>query len=371
MGERIRALRLGLAPLSAPLRAGPRACAAPSASCCRRRRRSACSGGPTSSSSTTTPTSRCWATSTGSVLGRPGREVWPEIWDVLGPLLKGVIDTGRGVSRLGPPFYLFRHGFAEETYFDVSYDPVRDETRPGRRRVLHRHRDHRPRAQRAPAAHAARPGARQGKPFGRGGVPPGAACSGGQRPGRPVREPLSPRRRWQGRALLRLRRRAGRRRAEPGRGRARATPRWPFAAIARDGQPLVQRVASRRARARAARRRGAGTDLDPPDLARAAGAPASSSPGRAVSSCSRSKLSRLLRSHRRPDRDRGEPGVLVRGGTQARRGPGRARPRQDDVLQQHQPRVPHAADPDARARSTICWSRAGALERGRSRDARP
>ena len=41
----------------------------------------------------------------------------------------------------------------------------------------------------------------------------------------------------------------------------------------------------------------------------------------------------------------------LRRGTQARRGAGRDRSRQDAVLQQRQPRVPHAADPDAGARS--------------------
>ena len=45
-----------------------------------------------------------------------------------GPLLKGVIDTGEAFRASDHPFYLVRHGFAEETYFDVSYDPVRDET---------------------------------------------------------------------------------------------------------------------------------------------------------------------------------------------------------------------------------------------------
>ena len=39
----------------------------------------------------------------------------------------------------------------------------------------------------------------------------------------------------------------------------------------------------------------------------------------------------------------------LRGGAAARRGAGRARPRQDRVLPQRQPRVPHAADADARA----------------------
>jgi signal transduction histidine kinase/DNA-binding response OmpR family regulator len=62
------------------------------------------------------------------VLGHPAREVWSEIWDVLGPLLQGVIATGEAFRAVDHLFYLERHGFAEETYFDVSYDPVRDET---------------------------------------------------------------------------------------------------------------------------------------------------------------------------------------------------------------------------------------------------
>ncbi|HEY7541304.1 MAG TPA: ATP-binding protein [Methylomirabilota bacterium] len=64
----------------------------------------------------------------GRVLGLPGRDVWPEIWDVLGPLLQGVVDTGDAFRAADHPFYVNRHGFAEETYFDVSYDPVRDES---------------------------------------------------------------------------------------------------------------------------------------------------------------------------------------------------------------------------------------------------
>ncbi len=62
------------------------------------------------------------------LLGRPAREVWSEIWDVLGPLLGGVIATGEAFRAVDHPFYLDRRGFVEETYFDVSYDPVRDET---------------------------------------------------------------------------------------------------------------------------------------------------------------------------------------------------------------------------------------------------
>jgi signal transduction histidine kinase len=61
-------------------------------------------------------------------LGRPAREVWREIWDVLGPLLEGVVATGEAFRARDHLFYLERRGFAEETYFDVSYDPVRDES---------------------------------------------------------------------------------------------------------------------------------------------------------------------------------------------------------------------------------------------------
>src|SRR5688572_4525610 len=62
------------------------------------------------------------------MLGHPGREVWSEIWDVLGPLLEGVVATGEAFRATDHPFHLDRRGFPEETFFDVSYDPVRDET---------------------------------------------------------------------------------------------------------------------------------------------------------------------------------------------------------------------------------------------------
>ena len=56
----------------------------------------------------------------------------------------------------------------------------------------------------------------------------------------------------------------------------------------------------------------------------------------------------------------------LRGGAPARRGAGRARPRQDRLLQQRQPRVPHAAHADARPARGRCWpSRGRAAPRGR------
>jgi PAS domain S-box-containing protein len=64
-----------------------------------------------------------------SVLGRSGREAWIEIWDgVLHNLLAGVVQSGEAFWGKDLLFTLERHGFEEETYFDVSYDPVRVES---------------------------------------------------------------------------------------------------------------------------------------------------------------------------------------------------------------------------------------------------
>ena len=60
-------------------------------------------------------------------LGRPAHECWHEVWHVLGPLFEGVVSTGEAFWAKEHPFFLHRQGFLEETYFDVSYDPVRIE----------------------------------------------------------------------------------------------------------------------------------------------------------------------------------------------------------------------------------------------------
>src|SRR5262245_44679435 len=62
-------------------------------------------------------------------LGRPGREAWNEIWDTqLLDLLAGVVRTGEAFWATDLLFLIERHAFLEETYFDVSYDPVRVES---------------------------------------------------------------------------------------------------------------------------------------------------------------------------------------------------------------------------------------------------
>src|SRR6185295_18714222 len=64
-----------------------------------------------------------------SALGMPGREAWSEIWESqLHDLLAGVVGTGEAFWARDLLFEIERYGFLEETYFDVSYDPVRVES---------------------------------------------------------------------------------------------------------------------------------------------------------------------------------------------------------------------------------------------------
>ena len=73
----------------------------------------------------------------------------------------------------------------------------------------------------------------------------------------------------------------------------------------------------------------------------------------------RRRIPQLLRARGCPDRDRHRQRAGLRGGAQAGRGAGRDRPRQDCVLLQRQPRVSHAADPDAGAASRMCSPTSG------------
>ncbi|WP_033344697.1 SpoIIE family protein phosphatase [Catenuloplanes japonicus] len=58
-------------------------------------------------------------------LGRPGREMWDEVWGLLEALFDGVASTGEAFWAPNHRFMLARHGYLEETYFDISYDPIR------------------------------------------------------------------------------------------------------------------------------------------------------------------------------------------------------------------------------------------------------
>jgi signal transduction histidine kinase/DNA-binding response OmpR family regulator len=58
-------------------------------------------------------------------LGRPATEMWAEVWTVLEKLLDGVREKDESFYGRDYPFMIERFGFLEETYFDISYDPIR------------------------------------------------------------------------------------------------------------------------------------------------------------------------------------------------------------------------------------------------------
>lgn len=60
-------------------------------------------------------------------VGRRARTVWLELWDDLGPMLQGVLDTGRTIAARDRPFEMDRRGFVEQMYFDISYSPLLDD----------------------------------------------------------------------------------------------------------------------------------------------------------------------------------------------------------------------------------------------------
>ena len=61
-------------------------------------------------------------------LGQRGRECWPEIWPIIGPMLTGVLERGEATWSENQLLFLERHGFPEECYFTFAYSPIRDET---------------------------------------------------------------------------------------------------------------------------------------------------------------------------------------------------------------------------------------------------
>jgi len=57
-------------------------------------------------------------------LGRPFREVWHEIWDVIGPMAETVMTRDEGTYVEAQMLIMERHGYQEETYYTFSYSPI-------------------------------------------------------------------------------------------------------------------------------------------------------------------------------------------------------------------------------------------------------
>lgn len=60
-------------------------------------------------------------------LGRPFREVWPEVWEQLRPVAEKAL-AGEASFFEDMPLVVERFGYPEETWFTFCYSPIRDES---------------------------------------------------------------------------------------------------------------------------------------------------------------------------------------------------------------------------------------------------
>ncbi len=58
-------------------------------------------------------------------LGAPGKQVWSDIWDTIGPMLEGVMRTGQATWESDQLLLFDRHGYMEESYWTYSYSAIR------------------------------------------------------------------------------------------------------------------------------------------------------------------------------------------------------------------------------------------------------
>jgi PAS domain S-box-containing protein len=63
-----------------------------------------------------------------AAFGRPARENWGEIWDVVGAQAEQVMRRGVATWNERVLLKMLRHGYEEDTWFTWSYSPIRDES---------------------------------------------------------------------------------------------------------------------------------------------------------------------------------------------------------------------------------------------------
>ncbi|GAB2690746.1 hypothetical protein GCM10027037_12420 [Mucilaginibacter koreensis] len=61
-------------------------------------------------------------------LGQRGDECWAEIWPIINPLLKGVLESGNAVYLENQLIPIYRNGKLDDVYWTFSYNPIRDES---------------------------------------------------------------------------------------------------------------------------------------------------------------------------------------------------------------------------------------------------
>lgn len=63
-----------------------------------------------------------------SILGMPAADAWPEIWDVIKPLIDQVLSGGESTWSEDQLIPIYRNGQLEDVYWTFSYSPVYEET---------------------------------------------------------------------------------------------------------------------------------------------------------------------------------------------------------------------------------------------------
>jgi signal transduction histidine kinase len=63
-------------------------------------------------------------------LGQPAAECWPEIWNIIGPLIDAPFGGGPATWMEDIDLEINRHGYVEESHFTIAYSPVPDDTAP-------------------------------------------------------------------------------------------------------------------------------------------------------------------------------------------------------------------------------------------------
>jgi hypothetical protein len=59
-------------------------------------------------------------------LGKPGAQVWPEMWHIIGAQMRHVLNSGEATWSDDQLLPAYRYGYLEEAYFTYSYSPIHD-----------------------------------------------------------------------------------------------------------------------------------------------------------------------------------------------------------------------------------------------------
>jgi PAS domain S-box-containing protein len=62
-----------------------------------------------------------------TALGQKGADCWPEVWDIIFPLIHQVLTTGKSTWSEDQLVPIYRNGAIEDVYWTFGYSPVRDD----------------------------------------------------------------------------------------------------------------------------------------------------------------------------------------------------------------------------------------------------